>query len=291
MNITATLHRTKDYVRDQVRRHIDRQVRKRLNMARGKSEMANRRALASTVKSEECLPVPRLKDLGYSPVQCDPEITGQFVSHCQFRLKETTEFKQRGYKPFFSQLFVPEDYRLDSPVMKFVLNERLLKTISTYLGCAPFLQSAELLYSRPSSGALKSSQMWHRDRHDEIVMKVFVYCHEVSAENGPFTFLPKKAGDAVPEWRFHYINDDNMRKHVPDYEVQTLLGPAGSTLLIDSFGCFHQGSRCKEPRLAAILDYDTGFGFGKRRRKWLISAEENEKLSLWQQHALGIAAQ
>lgn len=258
-------------------------------MAKGQAELARRQELAATVQPGDCLPTTRLKEFGYSPIQCDPALTQAFVAHCQRRLQTTQEFKQRGSKAFFSQLFVEEDYRLDGPIMQFVLNERLLKTISTYLGSAPFLQSAELLYSRPMPGPLKTSQMWHRDRLDEMVMKVFVYCMDVGPDNGPFTFIPKDLGQKVPEWHFQYIKDEDMRKHVPDSEVQTLLGPTGSTLLIDSYGCFHQGSRCKEPRLAAIIDFDTGFGFQERRGCWKVSAEEKARLTPWQQQALGVA--
>jgi hypothetical protein len=65
------------------------------------------------------------------------------------------------------------------------------------------------------------------------------------------------------------------------------MGPPGTTLLIDSFGCYHKGSNCQEPRLAAIIDFDTGFGYQKRRGAWKFPEEKMNSLSSLQKLALG----
>ena len=277
----------KNYIRDQVRRASDRYIGKTVRMVLGRKEFKERLELVKNIKEADTLPTRNLKTLGYSPVECDVETTKAFVNVCQQRLRETKEFKQRGGKAFFSQLLTVEDYEVDGPIMRFVLNEKLLNTVATYLGSAPFLQSAELLYSRPVSGPPKASQLWHRDRLDKKVMKVFVYCLDVGPENGPFTFIPMSEGVKVPGWHFHYLSDDQMRKYVDDSSIQKLIGPAGSTMLIDSYGCYHKGSNCQEPRLAAIIDFDTGFGYQKRRGNWSIPKEKVASLSTLQKLALG----
>jgi hypothetical protein len=277
----------KNYIRDQIRRATDRYVGKTLRVVFGRQEFKERLALVKKIKESDALPTVSLTTLGYSPIACDSEKTKAFVDRCQQRLGETKEFKQRGGKAFFSQLFTPEDYEIDGPIMRFVLDEKLLNTIARYLGSAPFLQSAELLYSRPVGGPPKASQLWHRDRLDKKVMKVFVYCLDVGPENGPFTFIPMSAGKNVPGWHFHYLSDDQMRKYVNDSSIQQLIGPAGSTLLIDSYGCYHKGSNCQQPRLAAIIDFDTGFGYQKRRGHWNIPKDKVASLSPLQKFALG----
>jgi hypothetical protein len=277
----------KNYIKDQVRRASDRYIGKTLRMALGRSEIKKRLAIVKSIKEEDTLPIGNFTTSGYSLIKCDPELTRAFVDRCQQRLRETKEFKFRNGKTFFSQLLTDADYELDSPIMRFALDEKLLNTIANYLESAPYLQSVELLYSRPVSGAPKASQLWHRDRQDNKVVKVFVYCLDVGIENGPFTFIPKSAGDNVPGWHFHYINDNKMRKYVDDSSIQELIGPAGSTLLIDTFACYHKGSSCKEPRLAAILYYDSGFGYQRRMGRWNISEEKTKTLSLLQQYALG----
>jgi hypothetical protein len=258
-------------------------------MVRGRKEFSRRQQVMSEVKSQEGLRVNGMETEGFSKVECDPALTKAFVERCQQRLSETKTFKQRGAKAFFSQLLVQEDYELDSPIMRFALEPRLLTTVANYLGIAPYLQSVELLYSMPVGGPPKASQMWHRDRQDTKVVKVFVYCLDVGPLNGPFTFLPKSSGDKVPGWHFHYIPDDKMQKYVPNSAVQELLGPAGSTLMIDTFACYHKGSNCVEPRLAAILYYDTGFGFRERMGKgrWDIPKEKMASLTKLQKLALG----
>jgi hypothetical protein len=283
----------KDYIRDQVRRASDRFIGKTLRMALGWKEIQKRSDLVKNIKEDEILPTQNLKTLGFSHIECDPALIRPFIERSQQRLNETTEFKQRGGKAFFSQLFKVEDYEIDGPIMRFALDEKLLKTIAVYLESAPYLQSVELLYSRPVSGPPKASQLWHRDRQDTKVLKVFVYCLDVGPENGPFTFIPKSLGKNVPGWHFHYISDDTMRKYVDDSSVRQLMGPTGSTILIDTFGCYHKGSNCKEPRLAAILYYDTGFGYQKRMGmgKWNVPAERLKTLSTLQKYALGIVSE
>ena len=279
----------KNYIRDHVRRASDRYIGRTVRVALGWKEIKKRSELASSIKEQDTIPTKDLKSLGYSTIECDRTLTKAFIDRCQLRLKETTEFKQRGGKAFFSQLFTTEDYDLDGPIMRFALEERLLNTIAQYVGSAPYLQSVELLYSRPVSGPPKASQLWHRDRQDNKIVKVFVYCLDVGSENGPFTFIPKSFGKNVPERLYHYISDDTMQKYVDDSAIKVLEGPAGSTLLVDTYGCYHKGSNCKEPRLAAILYFDTGFGFQKRMGmgQWNIPKEKLSSLSKMQRYALG----
>ncbi|MEJ7645962.1 MAG: phytanoyl-CoA dioxygenase family protein [Chryseolinea sp.] len=277
----------KNYIRDQLRRASDRFIARTVRVALGWKEKRKRSAFVAKINRKDTIPTVNLENLGYSSVACDPQLTSEFIKLCQQRLEETKEFKQRGGKDFFSQLLKPEDYELDSPIMRFALDEKLLNTTALYIGTAPYLQSIELLYSRPVTGPAKSSQLWHRDRHDKDVLKVFVYCHDVGPKNGPFTFIPKSFGKNVPERLYHYISDETMRKYVDDAAIQVLEGPAGSTLLIDTYSCYHKGSYCIEPRLAAILYFDSGFGYRKRFGTWSIPPEKLKTLSPLQRYALG----
>lgn len=277
----------KNYIKDQVRRTMDRYFGKTVRVVLGRKKIKKRIELTKNIREDDTLPTTNFETLGYSRIECDRSITKDFIERCKQRLGEIKEFKQRGGKAFFSQLLTSEDYELNSPIMKFALNEKLLHTIAKHLGSAPFLQSVELLYSRPISGPPRASQLWHRDRLDKKVMKVVVYCLDVGPKNGPFTFIPKSSGEKVPEWHFHYISDEKMRKYVDDLHIQKMEGPAGSTLLIDTFGCYHKGSNCQEPRLAAIIDFDTGFGYQKRRGQWKVPPEKIDTLSALQKFALG----
>jgi hypothetical protein len=192
---------------------------------------------------------------------------------------------QSRNKAFFSQLLDLSDLGLDAPFMRFALDERLLATTARYLGVAPFLESVELLYSKPVQGEPAQSQQWHRDRTDRRIIKVFVYASDVTPRHGPLSLLSRTDSDRVPERLFHYVPDQQMARYVDPSRTISLTGAAGTTIMIDTQSCYHLGSRCQEPRLAYIAYYSSGFGYRPRERSW--KAQGTSGLSVLQRLALG----
>jgi hypothetical protein len=169
--------------------------------------------------------------------------------------------------------------------MRFALDERLLNSVAAYLGKAPFLESIELLYSRPSTQALESSQLWHEDMTEKALLKLFVYVTDVDERCGPFTLIPRGPSTTVPRHRLpHYIDDDSMRRYVDDNQLAVIEGPSGTAFFVDTRNCFHRGSRCVQPRLALVCYYTSGFGYYERLRSWPQPADG---LSTIQRLALG----
>jgi hypothetical protein len=165
----------------------------------------------------------------------------------------------------------------------------MLKTVARYFGVAPFLESVDLLYSKPVAGPPAASQQWHKDRTVRRIIKVFVYINDVTPRNGPLSLLPRQQSSKVPEYLYHYVSDETMARHAPLSKTVALTGAAGTTIMIDSETCYHLGSRCEEPRLAYIAYYTSGFGYRHRETNWQLPSTAASTLSPLQRFALGLS--
>jgi hypothetical protein len=278
----------KSYVRDQVRRNAER-ISRPLRIARKYGEYQLRRRLAERVPLETCYDVSTLSEQGYLRVSPAPTGVNELVEASRRKLAEARELPQSRNKAFFSQLLGPTDLAADGIFLRFALNEKLLGTTARYLGVAPFLESVELLYSKPIEGPPAQSQQWHRDRTDRRIMKVFVYAVDVTPRNGPLSLLARPDSDRVPESLFHYVPDEQMARYVDPKRTIALTGGAGSTIMIDTQACYHLGSRCQEPRLAYVAYYSSGFGYRPRESSWNLPPQALDGLSPLQRLALGFS--
>jgi hypothetical protein len=274
----------KSYVRDQMRRNAERFSRP-LRIARGYGEYQDRRRTADAIPASRCYDVAALQAEGHLRIEPAPGLVAELVDASRQKLSGAQSLPQSRNKAFFSQLLEPSDRRLDGPFMRFALDEKLLATTARYLGVAPFLESVELLYSKPIEGQPAQSQQWHRDRTDRRIVKVFVYANDVTPRHGPLSLLSRSDSDRVPERLFHYVPDQQMARYVEPSRTISLTGPAGTTIMIDTQACYHLGSRCQEPRLAYIAYYSSGFGYRPREASWQVPPAAG--LSALQRLALG----
>jgi hypothetical protein len=274
----------KSYVRDQMRRNAERFSRP-LRIVRGYGEYQDRRRTADAIPASRCYDVGALRAEGHLRIEPPADIVGDLVGASRRKLSAAQSLPQSRNKAFFSQLLEPSDLSLDGPFMRLALDEKLLATTALYLGVAPFLESVELLYSKPIQGQPAQSQQWHRDRTDRRIIKVFVYANDVTPRHGPLSLLSRSDSDRVPERLFHYVPDQQMARYVEPSRTISLTGPAGTTIMIDTQACYHLGSRCQEPRLAYVAYYSSGFGYRPRERSWKVAPAAG--LSALQRLALG----
>jgi hypothetical protein len=276
----------KTYARDRVQRYRERLSRP-IRIARAYKEYTTRRTLAADVSPSDCYDVAALTNQGYLSVVPPAPVLSELVSEGQRKLADTQTLPQYRNKAFFSQLLSGKELDLSSVFLRFALEETMLKTVARYFGVAPFLESVDLLYSKPLGGPPAASQQWHRDRTDRRIIKVFVYINDVTPRNGPLSLLPRQESSRVPEFLYHYVSDQTMAKYVPLSKTVAFTGKAGTTIMIDSETCYHLGSRCEEPRLAYIAYYTSGFGYRHRETDWSISSDQSRHLSRLQRYALG----
>ena len=165
-------------------------------------------------------------------------------------------------------LVPPESLTLESPYMRFALDEQVVGPVANYLGLVPVLYRIDVWYSAPSSNPPKSSQLWHLDPAETTQVKVWVHCADVGADSGPLTVVDRTTSSEIAE-RAEYdyskeprIKDKRFRELVAETQIVPLEGPAGTVDFVDTSSCFHYGSRVPEhgtPRRVAFFQYLTPY--------------------------------
>ena len=135
-------------------------------------------------------------------------------------------------------------------LLKVALDRRMLAMAASYLGTVPVITEADYFCSFAVTPPFTKSQLWHCDDDARDVLKIFVYCDDVEAEDGPFELirptLSRPARDAVGyryAGRRYRVSDEAMARQVPPGQITTIMGPKRTAFVVDTVQCFHRGSR------------------------------------------------
>jgi hypothetical protein len=93
----------------------------------------------------------------------------------------------------------------------------------------------------------RGAQVWHRDRTDDMILKVFIYHTPIDADNGALEFVPR-SGPVDSDWSeaipvsetTGYPGPGVIESTVPNDKIVRCEGPAGSLAFVDT-ACFHRG--------------------------------------------------
>jgi len=150
------------------------------------------------------------------------------------------------------------DFNKYPEILKFAMNENILKIVSNYLGMVPQIAQIQL-WLTPSNDTMISSQVFHIDSDDVKIVKLFVNCSDVDGDSGPFTFYSKS--DTKKFKMFHSIDyhdrytDEFVERALP-FELAKKLLDKGSAILVDTANCLHYGGRKnKKERLLFSVTY------------------------------------
>lgn len=154
-----------------------------------------------------------------------------------------------GEKKFIYELLgqLPE---LDtkSVYARFALQERLLAVVNAYFGMFVRLREYNVWRTFASTGGPRQSQLWHRDREDRLILKMFVYLNDIPEGAGPFTYATgthekgsiHKTPESFDEGRVRRSTDEQMAKIVPADRWIKAVGKKGTIVLADTHG-YHKG--------------------------------------------------
>lgn len=278
-----------------VRRNM-RKLRRLNKLTRHWSEYRSRRSLAEQLGndcSQDC--VGLLNRNGYVDYSPPRELSKNLIKHCLSRFSDSNveEMNPQEGKSYYLNSIAPEDYEPDTPFMRYALDEGVLGIVGNYIGTAAFLQSIELIYSIPQdNGALfYKTHMFHKDKIDRRIVKLFTYITDVDDRCGPLTLLPLPETKKVPWYAEipHYIADETVSRYADLSKAISFEGCAGSTIMVDTSNVLHYGSRCEKPRLTFVAHYNSGFSlFGRcpHHERWLNNGKDYA-LSKLQKFALG----
>lgn len=168
-----------------------------------------------------------------------------------------------GHGHPFVNLLQPEDLVAECPALALAFSPAVLDVADDYFGGRLVLDSIQVLYSWPTQGALRASQMWHKDYGDTRSFHWIAYLSDVSGpEDGPFCFIDRIDARRINRSFFiRRIPDERFAAELGDGTLRTFLGQAGESVFVDPAVCYHNGSRCRRARLALFVTFNTSNPF------------------------------
>lgn len=141
----------------------------------------------------------------------------------------------------------------DSIFARFALNSRLLNIANAYFQMYAKLRYYNVWNTFASQGSARESQLWHFDREDNYILKLFLYLEDVDEGTGPFTYAP----GTHRKGRFHSIEpeffmeggvrrttDEQMNAVFPREKWKRGTGKKGTIIFADTRG-FHKGGEAR----------------------------------------------
>lgn len=202
-----------------------------------------------------------------------------------------------GSKTFNLELLGSElKFNADDVYARLALNESILKIANAYFGMFAKLRYYNVWQTFASSGPARESQLWHFDREDRYILKIFLYLDDVDEGAGPFTYAPGthkkgKYRDLQPEFFLEggvkRTTDEQMRAMFPEKLWIKGTGKKGTLIFADTRG-FHKGG---EARTKDRLMYTCMFTSQASESEDLIKIPEDLDRRLFnsiQLRALGI---
>jgi hypothetical protein len=133
------------------------------------------------------------------------------------------------------------------------LNTGILQIANAYLGMYARLRYVNIWHTFATATPPRQSQLWHRDREDHYIVKVFAYLSDVDKGAGPFTYAAGTHGKGkavrgpvcFDEGGVKRTSDDLMAEVVPRERWIECLGPKGTLVFADTHG-YHKGGLARE---------------------------------------------
>ena len=153
----------------------------------------------------------------------------------------------------------------DDPWLQLALDARLLDVANTYLGLWSKLEYVDLWYTPASDDAERqSSQRWHRDFNDRLLLKAFLYLSDVDAQAGPFEYVPRSfpGGELGGLWPWYpgydgYPPDEEFTHRMEGERIETFVAPRGTLILCNTSGFHRGGFATGKPRVLATWTYSS----------------------------------
>tara|TARA_B110000977_G_scaffold200589_1_gene291680 strand:- start:1564 stop:2601 length:1038 start_codon:yes stop_codon:yes gene_type:complete len=203
---------------------------------------------------------------------CKPELIQNAEKEIQKNLIDGPNLSNIGLNKYFVDIYNGLDFKIKRQIIDFASSDMMVSTAAKYLGVYPILSKIVLSYHVPKNYEKKrGAMMFHKDEFGYKSMDIFMAINDIDEENGPLKTIKSNFDYLGPLARIS--NDDKSMKRgnrgkVEDVnilerdningELITIEGKSGTSLLIDSFKCYHAGGHCKsKPRLLLRILYST----------------------------------
>ena len=141
----------------------------------------------------------------------------------------------------------------DNIFARFALQHPILEVANAYFGMYTRLRYYNVWHTFATKDQARQSQLWHRDREDFKILKVFVYLSDVDEGAGPLTYAMgsqlsrglRRNPEYFVEGGVKRSNDAQMAAVVPPSEWLKATGPRGTIVFADTSG-YHKGGLARE---------------------------------------------
>jgi hypothetical protein len=157
------------------------------------------------------------------------------------------------------QLSHSSDLQADHILVRFALQDSIVRLVTAYLGETPYLSSVQIFQSLSTGQTDKwgESQLWHLDYEDSTTVKVWVYLTDVpDVEHGPFTYMSLADSRKVKNRFFPgRLSDEALAQQGLGDRATQIKGPRLATAFyVDSSLCYHLGSRVHPGRERVVYE-------------------------------------
>ena len=209
-----------------------------------------------TIENEFKSYAEKLNEQGYLDVShlMDPSALKSLDQYGTERLQTqnqiSTETQDYGKKIWLRLSDLDKKLTSSHPLIQISTQEKILKILAAYFEKPAFLDYVLMTLSSNDEGTekLTQSQLWHFDRDDHRVVKLFVYLTDVDqVEKGPFTLFSKPNSQTFPYNGINrYWTDEEIYSKLPVSELIQMKAPKLSAFLVCTDQCLHMGSRLKK---------------------------------------------
>lgn len=150
------------------------------------------------------------------------------------------------------------------------LEEQLLNIAENYIRLPVTYHGVSLRREIPNGKQL-GTRLWHRDGEDRRMLKIIIYLNDVSENGGPFEYMPLPLIPSYQLLRYIYLklkflrrgfsafSDEKIKNILPESAWKSCLGPAGTTIFVDTRSVFHHGKMPSSERLALFFLYTSRY--------------------------------
>jgi hypothetical protein len=136
---------------------------------------------------------------------------------------------------------------------RFALQKPVLQIANSYFGMYTRLRYYNVWHTFATQTQARESQLWHRDREDYYILKMFLYLSDVDESAGPFTYAAgSHLKGKLPQEPVYFLEgdvkrsgDSDMAEVVPPERWVKGVGPKGTIVFADTRG-YHRGGLARE---------------------------------------------
>src|SRR5436190_10852590 len=159
-----------------------------------------------------------------------------------------------GRKTFMVELLGPCPLiDLDSVHARFALQKPVLQIANCYFGMYTRLRYYNIWHTFATHTQARASQLWHYDREDFYILKMFLYLSDVDESAGPFTYAAgshlkgrlRREPTYFLEGDVKRSDDSQMAAVVPRERWIKGVGSKGTIIFADTRG-YHKGGLARE---------------------------------------------